>query len=238
MRKCIMKKLILMTTLLLLGTTATQTSNSPLNVSTDAKAYHIGQDETNINELIKYYTQLPLTFSNRWLYQYDDGNIYVEFKRYSWSAHIRLWGAESWGNVNQLRDRYVDVFGLKDEDTSQLWWVYRDTFTGGVTPAASPSDKPYSLFVQYKDKLQTIIGAHKMYQGNKPILTLKEIDFRARETLIKNKILYHKNRNKGKLKITGGGNDFTIDLSKRLHSDLANVYVKNPQKITVEVLID
>ena len=30
------------------------------------------------------------------------------------------------------------VFGLKDEDTSQLWWVYRDTFTGGVTPAASP----------------------------------------------------------------------------------------------------
>ena len=24
-----------------------------------------------------------------------------------------------------------------------------------------------------------------MYQGNKPILTLKEIDFRARETLIK-----------------------------------------------------
>lgn len=157
MRKCIMKKLILMTTLLLLGTTATQTSNSPLNVSTDAKAYHIGQDETNINELIKYYTQLPLTFSNRWLYQYDDGNIYVEFKRYSWSAHIRLWGAESWGNVNQLRDRYVDVFGLKDEDTSQLWWVYRDTFTGGVTPAASPSDKPYSLLsntkINYKQLL-------------------------------------------------------------------------------------
>ena len=33
--------------------------------------------------------------------------------------HIRLWGAESWGNVNQLRDRYVDVFGLKDEDYQQ-----------------------------------------------------------------------------------------------------------------------
>lgn len=100
MRKRIMKKLIFMTTLLLLGTTATQTPNSPLNVSTDAKAYHIGQDETNINELIKYYTQPPLTFSNRWLYQYDDGNIYVEFKRYSWSAHIRLWGAESCMLIN------------------------------------------------------------------------------------------------------------------------------------------
>lgn len=65
---------------------------------------------------------------------------------------------------------------------------------------------------------------------------MKEIDFRAREALIKNKILYNENRNKGKLKITGGGNNYTIDLSKRLHSDLANVYVKNPNKITVDVL--
>jgi hypothetical protein len=39
---------ILMTTLLLLGTTATQIPNSPLNVSTDAKAYYIDQNETNI----------------------------------------------------------------------------------------------------------------------------------------------------------------------------------------------
>ncbi len=77
------------------------------------------------------------------------------------------------------------MFGLKDKDTDQLWWSYRETFTGGVTPAAKPSDKTYNLFVQYKDKLQTIIGAHKIYQGNKPVLTLKEIDFRAREALIK-----------------------------------------------------
>lgn len=165
MKKNITNKIILTATLLILGTSSAQLPNTPIGFSSEAKAYHIGQDETNINELIKYYTQKPLTFSNRWLYQYDDGNIYVEFKRYSWSAHIRLWGAESWGNINQLRDRYVDVFGLKDKDTRRLWWVYTDTFTGG-------------------------------------------------------------------------GNNFTIDLSKRLHSDLANVYVKNPQKITVEVLID
>ena len=44
MRKRIMKKLIFMTTLLLLGTTATQTPNSPLNVSTEAKAYYIDQN--------------------------------------------------------------------------------------------------------------------------------------------------------------------------------------------------
>lgn len=238
MKKNITNKIILTATLLILGTSSAQLPNTPIGFSSEAKAYHIGQDETNINELIKYYTQKPLTFSNRWLYQYDDGNIYVEFKRYSWSAHIRLWGAESWGNINQLRDRYVDVFGLKGKDTRRLWWVYTDTFTGGVTPAASSSDKPYNIYVQYKDKLQTFIGAHKIYQGNKPVLTLKEIDFRVRESLIKNKILYNENRNKGNIHITGGGNNFTIDLSKRLHSDLANVYVKNPQKITVEVLID
>ena len=32
------------------------------------------------------------------------------------------------------------------------------------------------------------------------------------------------------LKSPVAASDFTIDLSKRLHSDLANVYVKNPQK--------
>ncbi|HCZ5750077.1 superantigen-like protein SSL12 [Staphylococcus aureus] len=238
MKKNITNKIVLSTALLLLGTTSTQPPKAPISFSSEAKAYNISENETNINELIKYYTQPHLSFSGKWLWQNPNGTIHATLQTWVWYTHIQVFGPESWGNVNQLRDRYVDVFGLKDEDTSQLWWVYRDTFTGGVTPAASPSDKPYSLFVQYKDKLQTIIGAHKMYQGNKPILTLKEIDFRARETLIKNKILYHENRNKGKLKITGGGNDFTIDLSKRLHSDLANVYVKNPQKITVEVLID
>ena len=76
-----------------------------------------------------------------------------------------------------------------------------------------------------------------MYQGDKPILTLKEIDFRAREALIKNKILYHENRNKGKLKITGGGNDYTIDLSKD-YILILQMFMLKSSKITVEVLID
>ncbi|UMT76661.1 superantigen-like protein SSL12 [Staphylococcus roterodami] len=238
MKKNFTKKIILSTALLLFATTTTQFSKTPINLSSEAKAYNISHNETKIDELIKYYTQPHFTFSNKWLYQYDDGKIYVEFKRYFWSAHIQVSGAKSWGNINQLRDKYVDVFGLKDRETSQFWWSYRETFTGGVTPAASTSDKPYNIFVKYKDKLQTIIGAHKIYQGNKPILTLKELDFRARESLIKNKILYNEDRNNGKLKITGGRNDYTIDLSKRLHSDLANVYVKNPQQINVEVIIE
>ena len=119
--------------------------------------------------------------------------------------HIYAWGAESWGNINQLRPLCRRVW-FKDKDTRRLWWVYTDTFTGGVTPAASSSDKPYNIYVQYKDKLQTFIGAHKIYQGNKPVLTLKEIDFRVRESLIKNKILYNENRNKGNIHITGGNN--------------------------------
>jgi hypothetical protein len=62
-------------------------------------------------------------------------NIYVEFKRYSWSAHIRLWGAESWGNINQLRDRYVDVFGYW---TKRLYGLSEDD-AAGVTPPVNVS---------------------------------------------------------------------------------------------------
>ncbi|MCS5349649.1 superantigen-like protein SSL12 [Staphylococcus aureus] len=238
MKKNFTKKIILSTALILLGTSEFQNSKVPIDFSSEAKAYNISQDETKIDELIKYYTQPYLSFSNKWLRQSESGNIYVDFNRYSWSAHIIVTGAKSWGNINQLRERYVDVFGLKDRETSQFWWSYQETFTGGITPAASSSDKPYNIFVKYKDKLQTIIGAHEIYRGNKPVLTLKELDFRARESLIKNKILYNENRNKGKIKITGGGNNFTIDLSKRLHSEYANVYVKNPQQINVEVIIE
>ncbi len=116
MKKNITNKIILTATLLISGTSSAQLPNTPIGFSSEAKAYHIGQDETNINELIKYYTQKPLTFSNRWLYQYDDRQRFVIFKRYSWSLHIRLSGYEIWGNINQLRDRYVDVFGLKDKE--------------------------------------------------------------------------------------------------------------------------
>lgn len=63
----------------------------------------------------------------------------------------------------------------------------QETFTGGVTPAAKPSDKHYKLNLTYKDKSGTFIGEHPFYTGNKPVLTLKEVDFRIRQTLIKNK---------------------------------------------------
>ncbi|CYC56002.1 exotoxin [Staphylococcus aureus] len=88
MKKNITNKIILTATLLILGTSSAQLPNTPIGFSSEAKAYHIGQDETNINELIKYYTQKPLTFSNRWLYQYDDGNIYVEIL----GLHIYAYG--------------------------------------------------------------------------------------------------------------------------------------------------
>lgn len=67
---------------------------------------------------------------------------------------------------------------------------------------------------------------------------MKEIDFCVWEVLIKNKILYNENCNKGKFKIIGGGNNYIIDLSKRLYLDLVNVYVKNFNKIIVDVFFD
>lgn len=131
------------------------------------------------------------------------------------------------GNINQLRNKYVDIFGTKDEDTVEGYWTYDETFTGGVTPAATSSDKPYRLFLKYSDKQQTIIGGHEFYKGNKPVLTLKELDFRIRQTLIKNKKLYNGEFNKGQIKITVDGNNYTIDLSKKLKLTDTNRYVKN-----------
>lgn len=174
MKKNITKKLVLSTSLLLMGATATQLTENPLSFSNQAEAYNIGQDVTDVQELTKYYTQQPQTFSNKWLSQLDHGsdkgNIYVDFK-YGWSAHIKVWGAESWGNINKLRNKYVDVFGLQDEATKQLLWVYEDTYTGGVTPAASSNDKQYQLNVKLNDKNGNTIGIYQFYDGKKPVLT-------------------------------------------------------------------
>ncbi len=51
------------------------------------------------------------------------------------------------------------------------------TFTGGVTPAATSNDKHYNPYVTYKDKAETFTGGFPVYEGNKPVLTLKELDF-------------------------------------------------------------
>lgn len=53
MKKNIMNKLVLSTALLLLGTTSTQLPKTPISFSSEAKAYNISENETNINELIK-----------------------------------------------------------------------------------------------------------------------------------------------------------------------------------------
>lgn len=57
MNKNITKNIILTTTLLLLGTVLPQNQKPVFSFYSEAKAYSIAQDETNINELIKYYTQ-------------------------------------------------------------------------------------------------------------------------------------------------------------------------------------
>ncbi|HCD3413297.1 TPA: superantigen-like protein, partial [Staphylococcus aureus] len=129
-------------------------------------------------------------------------------------------------------------FALKDYETWRTYMLAQETFTGGVTPAAKPSDKHYKLNLTYKDKSGTFIGEYPFYTGNKPVLTLKEVDFRIRQTLIKNKKLYHGNYNKGHIKITGGSNNYTIDLNKRLKSTDANRYVKNPQTAHIEILLE
>ena len=200
MKKNIMNKLVLSTALLLLGTTSTQLPKTPISFSSEAKAYNISENETNINELIKYYTQPHFSLSENG-YGKSNGSIHATLQTWVWYSHIQVFGAESWGNINQLRDKYVDIFGTKDEDTVEGYWTYDETFTGGVTPAATSSDKSYKLFLKYSDKQQTIIGGLEFYKGNKPVLTLKELDFRIRQTLINNKSYITENLIKVKLRL-------------------------------------
>ncbi|CDR19968.1 superantigen-like protein SSL13 [Staphylococcus argenteus] len=239
MKKKCTKKIILATTLLLLGTTATtQFPKTLSNFSSEAKAYYISQDETNVDELIKYYNQKHLSFSNKWLWQKDNGTIHATLLQLSWFSHIQVFGPESWGNINQLRNKYVDIFGIKDAETKNSYMLAQEIFTGGVTPAATSADKNYTLNVSYKDAAETFTGGYPLYSGNKPVLTLKELDFRIRQLLIKNKRLYIDKYNKGQIKITDGNNQYIIDLSKRLKSTDANRYVNDPRNAKIEVILE
>lgn len=180
MKNNLTKKIILSIALTMIGTATIQSPHSPISMSSNAKAYYIDQEETNVSELTKYYTQRHLTFSNKWLWQKENGTIHATLLQLSWFSHIQVFGPESWGNINQLRNKYVDIFALKDYETWHTYMLAQETFTGGVTPAAKPSDKHYKLNLTYKDKSGTFIGEHPFYTGNKPVLTLKEVDFRIR----------------------------------------------------------
>lgn len=95
MKKNITKKIILSSALLLLGAVSTQLPNTPISSKSEAKAYYINQEETNVSELIKYYTQQHLTFSNKWLWQKDNGTIHATLLQISWYSHIQVFGPES-----------------------------------------------------------------------------------------------------------------------------------------------
>lgn len=127
MKKNITKKIILSSALLLLGAVSTQLPNTPISSKSEAKAYYINQEETNVSELIKYYTQQHLTFSNKWLWQKDNGTIHATLLQISWYSHIQVFGPESWGNINQLRDKYVDIFGIKDQETIDSYALSQET---------------------------------------------------------------------------------------------------------------
>lgn len=47
----------------------------------------------------------------------DNGTIHATLLQFSWYSHIQVYGPESWGNINQLRNKSVDIFGIKDQET-------------------------------------------------------------------------------------------------------------------------
>lgn len=243
MKKQIIKKAILSTSITLMGLGAVSSFNSDTSLSSNIHAAQF-QGQNQANELKNYYSQTPEIFSNKKLTQVaegsDKGKIYVDIQR-SWGAFINVAGGESWGNINNLRNKQVDVFGIKDKPTSKYWWAYTEYFTGGVTPAANPSAPVYPINVTVK-KNAIVKNSFdiKAFETRKDKITLKELDFQIRKALINNNNLYSNGQNKGTVQITTKDNKvFTFDLSKKLENERANIYVdgKNIATIVADIKI-
>lgn len=233
-----MKKVILSTSIGLLSLVSLDTTFSSLNIGKSAEAYQISGNEKSLTELKKYYTQEPLIFSNKWLFasqaSAEKGQIYVKLSPY-WSAHIHLVGDKSWGAVNKLQNSYVDVFGLKDRGTDQLLWNYTDYFTGGVSPAHKETDPAYKIHMEGRlGSSSDLVLEFYLNELNKPKITLKELDFRIRETLVKKYGLYDKYSNGQAIIKMKDGEKYTLDFSKRLDDSRANVLVDGPKIEKVE----
>ncbi|GAB5800655.1 hypothetical protein JMUB7516_27130 [Staphylococcus aureus] len=95
--------------------------------------------EMCIRDRTKYYSQKYLTFSNKWLWQKDNGTIHATLLQFSWYSHIQVYGPESWGNINQLRNKSVDIFGIKDQETIQVLPLSQDCLL-----YTSPSPRDYA----------------------------------------------------------------------------------------------
>lgn len=237
MKKQIIKKAILSTSITLMGLGAVSTFNSDPSLSSQVHAAQF-QGQNQADELKKYYSQTPEIFSNKRLTQVEEGSdkgkIYVKIQS-SWGAFINVIGNQSWGNVNKLRGKQVDVFGIKDKPTSQYWWAYTEYFTGGVTPAANPSAPVYPIKVTVKKNAHVKSSFDiKAFETRKDKITLKELDFQIRKALINNNNLYSNGQNTGTVQITTKDNQlFTFDLNKRLENERANVYVDGKNIATI-----
>ncbi|EGQ0541967.1 exotoxin beta-grasp domain-containing protein [Staphylococcus aureus] len=242
MKKQILNKIILSSSITLAAAISLSTTNTSLNTN-QAHAYHIDNEETNQEKLKEYYTQTPEIFSNKQISLDNVTKKYYVRIQYAWGAYINLTSPSEWGNVNKLNNKQVDVFGLKDRSTEKYFWSSVEHFTGGVTPAAQKNDPEHSLstnvsvidnkqYIEYSYELSNFLKTKKQY------ITLKEIDFRIREAVAKQGFLYSKGFNYGTITITmKDGTSKSIDLSKRLVSDQSNEYLEtaNIKNIKIDV---
>lgn len=144
-------------------------------------------------------------------------------------ADVNFQGDKSWGNVNMLNGKYVDVFGIEDKPGRRHVWWYTETYTGGISPTARYNEKEFDLKANVKVQNQS--NSVNFLKTKKTKITLKEVDFRLREHVIKAGNLYTGGNNKGTITITNhDGEKVTVDLSKRLDDVRSNHYVE-PEKV-------
>ena len=244
MYKQTLKNIVLSSSILLVGLTAMTTIDTPINPN-QAHAYHIPSTETDTAKLKAYYTQTPqVQYDKYFSYLPAYQTFRIQLHPHKWAATIQPSGEQSSKNLKALHEKHVDLFGLTDKDQTQHWWTYHDYYTGGITPAHKASDPERTLKFNikkfYKNRNFTYTGSFEFFQTKKPVLTMKELDFRIREEAIKTNFLYENGvKETGSITITmQDGNEKTFDINKRIEDHFSNEYIKTADIKTISVNIE
>ena len=242
MKRHLLRKIILSTSVVLMGGTSILTAEQ-LPLKNEVKALQINESTTDYQQLKQYYTQEPIQLTNQYFYARKDtvGHFAVQNKPNAfviWFTTVSPRGADNYEQLLALEGHQVDIFGLKDRNTDDSVFLWNDFVTGGVTKTSTESDETYTLNAEIY-QYDRYVKSEAFLTTKKPTLTLKEIDFMIRKKLTEDGLLYDKALTKGEFHIfTKEGDNISVDLRKRLPDQYANKIIKEPNKVNYLVTIE
>ena len=244
MKQHLTKKIVLSTSILLMGLTSmASVEQTPLSNTVEAK--WIDEYEFNIPKIKAYYQQDPIHFTNKYLYfrkVFENIKIFAISTNYGpfvkWTTSISSEGNDG-NNLRQLlalEGHQVDVFGLKNNETIDDLFIWEEYVTGGVTKTPAPEDQSYDI-KQNLTVNDTVYGEETFLRTRKPKITLKEVDFYLRKDLIRRGKLYTKDTTKGTIDIKDkdGKQIANLNLRYRLADNKSNYIIQDPKTVKIEV---